>query len=213
MLLCSTINIESLKNDAPILRIDSCQPPPPSFCLSKWSHQKVYQLVRRCHPVQESPPHKRFVVGCSSPFMRLAQHLKALRAWCKQGCLVGKKSDALRPGILVMRGSMTIRLQPCMTMGTTSLPPSLPIPSAYFAGRPGAARPPPPRSRRFGEGDGVHDAHGRRTERPRDVSAHLQRERPARRRCRHQRRGGRGQGLRHQWKGRSVRRSVGPYHG
>ena len=41
-----------------------------------------------CHPYS-SPPHKRFLVGCSSPFMRLAEHLTALRAWCKQ-CLLGR---------------------------------------------------------------------------------------------------------------------------
>ena len=35
------------------------------------------------------PPHKRFFVRCSSPFMRLAEHLKALRARCKQ-CLLGR---------------------------------------------------------------------------------------------------------------------------
>ena len=34
------------------------------------------------------PPHKRFFVGCNSPFMRLAEHLTARRAWCKQ-CLPG----------------------------------------------------------------------------------------------------------------------------
>ena len=33
---------------------------------------------------QESPPHKRFSVGCISPFMRLAEHHTAIRAWCKQ---------------------------------------------------------------------------------------------------------------------------------
>ena len=32
--------------------------------------------------MQETPPQKRFVVGCSSPFVRLAEHLTALRAWC-----------------------------------------------------------------------------------------------------------------------------------
>ena len=31
------------------------------------------------------PPHKRFLVGCSPPFfMRLAEHLTALQAWCKK---------------------------------------------------------------------------------------------------------------------------------
>ena len=32
---------------------------------------------------------KRLLVGCSSPFMRLAEYLTALRAWCDV-CLVGK---------------------------------------------------------------------------------------------------------------------------
>ena len=36
--------------------------------------------------MQESPLQKWFLVGCSSPFMRLAQQLTAHRAWCKQ-CL------------------------------------------------------------------------------------------------------------------------------
>ena len=38
-----------------------------------------------------TPPqyHQRFLVGRSSPFMRLAQHPSALRAWCKQ-CLSGR---------------------------------------------------------------------------------------------------------------------------
>ena len=31
--------------------------------------------------MQESPPHKRFLVGCSSPFTRLAEYLTALHAW------------------------------------------------------------------------------------------------------------------------------------
>ena len=36
------------------------------------------------------PPQKRFLVGCRSPVMRLAQHLMVLRAWCKQYvCRVG----------------------------------------------------------------------------------------------------------------------------
>ena len=35
------------------------------------------------------PGPKRFLEGCSAPFMRLAQHLTALCAWCKQ-CLPGR---------------------------------------------------------------------------------------------------------------------------
>ena len=34
-------------------------------------------------------PLSHLTVGCSSPFMRLAEHLTALRAWCKQ-CLPGR---------------------------------------------------------------------------------------------------------------------------
>ena len=50
-----------------------------------------------------NPPHDRFLGGCSSPFMRLAERLTALRAWCKQ-CLPGRCSpDVLRPGIVRMR--------------------------------------------------------------------------------------------------------------
>ena len=33
-----------------------------------------------------SPSYERFLEGCSSPFIRRAEHLTALRAWCKQ-CL------------------------------------------------------------------------------------------------------------------------------
>ena len=35
-------------------------------------------LGTRCR----SPSYGRFLEGCSSPFMRLAEHLTALRAWC-----------------------------------------------------------------------------------------------------------------------------------
>ena len=35
------------------------------------------------HPPPNAP-HKWFLVGCSSPFMRLAEHLAALHAWCKR---------------------------------------------------------------------------------------------------------------------------------
>ena len=37
--------------------------------------------------MQESPPQKRFLVGCR--FERLAKHVTALRAWCKQCPLPG----------------------------------------------------------------------------------------------------------------------------
>ena len=58
--------------------------------------------------------------------MRLAEHLTALRAWCKQ-CLPGWcKPDVLRPGIVGMRGSMVARVYGNTTtaMHKLSTPPS-----------------------------------------------------------------------------------------
>ena len=76
--------------------------------------------------MQENPPHKRYLVGCGSPFLRLAQNLSALRGWCKQ-CLPGRrKPDVLRPGIVGMRGSMVVRLRPCM-ITSISTPAPLPL--------------------------------------------------------------------------------------
>ena len=39
-------------------------------------------LPPRSYQMQESSPHKRILVGSSSPFMRVAEHLTALRARC-----------------------------------------------------------------------------------------------------------------------------------
>ena len=64
-------------------------PPPPlghtrkprnSLALSS----KRKKVGTRCR----SSSYERFLEGCSSPFMRLAEHLTALRAWYKQ-CLSG----------------------------------------------------------------------------------------------------------------------------
>ena len=61
-----------------------------NFCLSTTRYISFFSLYDYSPPpppfdavihVQESPPYKRFLVGCSSPFMRLAEHLTALRAW------------------------------------------------------------------------------------------------------------------------------------
>ena len=56
-------------------------------CLWKWPHQKTNRFVRRCHPYA-SLPQTRFLVGCSSPFMRLAPTphgasclVQAMSAW------------------------------------------------------------------------------------------------------------------------------------
>ena len=49
---------------------------------------------------QESPPHKRFLLGCSSPFMRLAELLTALRAWLQNNvCLVGENPTCSVPAL------------------------------------------------------------------------------------------------------------------
>ena len=73
--------------------------------------------------VQKSPPHKRFLVGFSSPFTRLAEHFTALRAWWWRCMLntsrpfalgdgdvyvVGENPTCSGPAFLGMRGSMVI---------------------------------------------------------------------------------------------------------
>ena len=55
--------------------------------------------------MHESPPYKQLFVGDGAhpPFMRLPEHLTALRSWCKQ-CLPGRrKPDMLCPGFVWMR--------------------------------------------------------------------------------------------------------------
>ena len=70
-------------------------------------------------------PKERSLVGRSSPFMRFAQHLTALRTWYKQ-CVPGRwKPDVLRPGIVGMREFMVIPLRSCMIMSTE-------YPSAWY---------------------------------------------------------------------------------
>ena len=68
----------------------------PRFKLTRWS----------CHPwhmIYMQAPQSRYkgsIVACSLPFMCLAGHLTARRAWCMQ-CLPGRsKPDMLRPGII-----------------------------------------------------------------------------------------------------------------
>ena len=71
--------------------------------------------------IQGSPSHKRFLVGCSSPFMRLAERPTALRAGCKQ-CLgwSDKKPTCSVPALWGCEGlwSTVVRLGPCMIMST-----------------------------------------------------------------------------------------------
>ena len=60
--------------------------------------------------------------------MRPAGHLTALRTGCKQ-CRPGRwKPDMLRPGIVGKRGSMVIRLRPCLRSSTSLLSSTPPLP-------------------------------------------------------------------------------------
>ena len=52
--------------------------------------------------MQEIPPHKPSVVGCSSSFMRLDRNLTAFGVWCKHRLHGRLKPDILRPGIVGM---------------------------------------------------------------------------------------------------------------
>ena len=60
-------------------------------------------ITKKIGTTCRSLSYERFLEGCSSPFMRLAGNLTAIRAWCKRRL----------PGIVGMRGSMVIRLRPC----------------------------------------------------------------------------------------------------
>ena len=52
--------------------------------------RRLPSMYKKARTKRRNPPQKRFSVsislGCSSPFMRLAEHPTARRAWCKQ-CL------------------------------------------------------------------------------------------------------------------------------
>ena len=90
-------------------------PSPPQRSIGCSLTRKQINEFNTAIHTQESPPHKWFLVGCSSPVKRLAKHLTTPCAWCKQ-CLPGRpKPDVLHPGIAGMRGSMIIRLWPYMT--------------------------------------------------------------------------------------------------
>ena len=58
-----------------------CPYPPPS------PRERI--ICHKAHPRFGSLPHMRFLVGCSLPFMPLAEHLTAFRAWCTR-CLPGR---------------------------------------------------------------------------------------------------------------------------
>ena len=64
-------------------------------CGSGHTGKRIKSFDAVIHP-SKSPPHKRFLVGCRSPFMRLDEDLTALRAWCKQ-CLPGSVKTRRAP--------------------------------------------------------------------------------------------------------------------
>ena len=73
---------------------------------NKPGHSTPSSICKKVRTKCRSPSHKRFQVGCSSPFMRLNARLKALRAWRKQ-CLPGRcDPDVLHPRIVRMRASI-----------------------------------------------------------------------------------------------------------
>ena len=88
----NSLSVSSVEDPPPSLPIKKeAKKQPPAIAVSGSGHtRKQSNSFDAVIHVQESPPHKRFlrVVGCNSNFMRLAQHLTALRAWCKQ-CLPG----------------------------------------------------------------------------------------------------------------------------
>ena len=88
-----------------------------------------------------SPPRTRFLVGYSSPFMRLAEHFTA-HAWSKQYLPSRRKPDVLRSRIVGMGGSVAIRLRPCNPMSIPHPPTSNSSTSSYRdKGRLPARRP------------------------------------------------------------------------
>ena len=55
------------------------------------------QFARHYHRRQESPLHKRLLVGCTSPRKRFDQHLTALRDWCKKTSTWSVKTQRAPP--------------------------------------------------------------------------------------------------------------------
>ena len=102
-----------------------CWTPPPYYiCLpppavvsgdqkTKYNSLALSSISKNVGTRRRSPSYERFLEGWSSPFMRFAEHLTALRAWCKRRLPDWWKLDVLRPGMVGMRGPMVIRLWPC----------------------------------------------------------------------------------------------------
>ena len=94
--------------------------------VNEWIHPKTsFDAVIH---LQERPPHKRFLVGCSSPFMRLAEHLTAIRVRLKQWLVVWSVKTKRAPSRHCRDGSMVIRLRTAMHVMST------PPPSSHLVG-------------------------------------------------------------------------------
>ena len=65
--------------------------------------------------IQKVLPHRWFLLGCSSPFLRLAQHLTALRAWCKKFFLVNESPMCSVPALQGCEGLWSYDYRPYMT--------------------------------------------------------------------------------------------------
>ena len=75
--------------------------------------------------MQENSPQKRFIVGCSPPFMRLAPNTSRRFALGASNIRqVDDKPNVLHPGLVGMRGSMAIRPGLRMIMNTPPAPPA-----------------------------------------------------------------------------------------
>ena len=63
--------------------------PPIHCCLWKWPRRRIYEnsltlpvIHNICKSASQAILSLSTLVGCSSPFMRLVEHLTALRGWC-----------------------------------------------------------------------------------------------------------------------------------
>ena len=90
------------------------------------------ELIEAVVHIFASSPHKRFLVGCSSPFMRLATDHPTFRfaLGASTQCLASSvKNPPRRPSRhgIEMRGSMVIRLRLRMISSTPPPPPPPPL--------------------------------------------------------------------------------------
>ena len=84
--VCLTVSSVGVSIDRSVLPAST----PFAFRLSPCA---INQLVRRCPPYAVVPASQAVLCGMQvthSPFMRLAEHLTVLRAWCNKQCPPGR---------------------------------------------------------------------------------------------------------------------------